>query len=66
MEAGGHFSAALVLNPTWDEAHYCLGLCLANQPGKRADAIQQFTEAVRLNPTNSAWRATLQNAVGNH
>jgi tetratricopeptide (TPR) repeat protein len=64
-EAIRHFSAIVNFKPAWAEAWFCRGLCLLAQPGKRADALQDMKEAIRLEPANRAWQADLQKALGN-
>ncbi len=61
-EATSHFAAIVNTQPTWAEAQYCLGRCLLVQPGKRNEALSHLTEAVRLDPNNTEWQATLQSA----
>jgi hypothetical protein len=62
-EAISHFSAVVNAKPAWAEAQFYLGLCLLNQPGKRDEGLGHLEEAVRLNPTNTAWQAMLQGAL---
>jgi len=65
-EATSHFSAIVDAQPTWAESQFSLGLCLLDQPGKRDEGLDHLKEAVRLNPTNTAWQAALQNASKGH
>jgi Flp pilus assembly protein TadD len=62
-EAISHFSATVNTKPEWADAQFCLGLCLLDQPGKWDEGLGHLGEAVRLNPTNTAWQAVLQNAL---
>jgi tetratricopeptide (TPR) repeat protein len=62
-EAISHFSAIVNAKPTWAEAQFYLGLCLLDQPGKQDESLGPLREAVRLNPTNTAWQAALQYAL---
>jgi tetratricopeptide (TPR) repeat protein len=62
-EAISHFSAIANAKPAWAEAQFYLGLCLLEQPGKRDEGFVHLKDAVRLNPTNTAWQAALQNAL---
>jgi Flp pilus assembly protein TadD len=62
-EAISHLSSVVRASPAWAEANFDLGLCLLDQTGKRDEALDHLHEAVRLNPTNTAWRAALQKAL---
>ena len=59
-EAISHFSAIVNAKPALAEAQFYLGLCLLDQPGKRDEGLGHLEEAVRLNPTNTAWQAALK------
>jgi tetratricopeptide (TPR) repeat protein len=65
-EAIRHFSAVVDAQPARADAQFHLGLCLLDQTGKREEALGHLKEAVRLNPTNQAWQATLQGALEGH
>jgi hypothetical protein len=62
-EAISHFSAIVNAKPALAEAQFYLGMCLLDQPGKRDEGLGHLREAVRLNPTKTAWQDTLQNAL---
>jgi len=49
-EAIAHYEAALRLQPDLAEAHYNLGMALAQIPGRLPDAIAHCEAAVRLKP----------------
>jgi hypothetical protein len=65
-EAISQFSAVVNAKPALAEAQFYLGLCLLDQPGKRDEGLGHLGEAVRLNPTNTAWQTDLQNARKGH
>jgi tetratricopeptide (TPR) repeat protein len=48
-EAIGHFQAALRIQPDYADAHYNLGVALANS-GRVPEAIQHLEAAERLKP----------------
>jgi Tfp pilus assembly protein PilF/4-amino-4-deoxy-L-arabinose transferase-like glycosyltransferase len=62
-EATSHFSAIVNAQPALAEAQFYLGLCLLDQPEKRDEGLGHLSEAVRLNPGNTAWQAALQNVL---
>jgi tetratricopeptide (TPR) repeat protein len=64
-EAISQLSAIVDARPSWAEAQFYLGLCLAHQPGRREESLRHLKEAVRLDPANTAWRAALQAALQN-
>ena len=49
-EAVAAYGNALKLDPNYAEAHYNLGTLLWRMPGRRADAIGHYREALRLRP----------------
>jgi tetratricopeptide (TPR) repeat protein len=49
-EAVAHFQAALRLRPDYADAHYNLGIALANQPGNMPEALRHFEAALKLRP----------------
>jgi tetratricopeptide (TPR) repeat protein len=48
MEAIAEYRAALRLQPDYADAHYNLGVALAQQPGQRAAALAELETAMRL------------------
>jgi tetratricopeptide (TPR) repeat protein len=62
-EAISHFSAIVNANPSRAEAQFYLGLCLLDQPGKRDEGLGHLREAVRLDPANTGWQASLEDAL---
>ncbi len=65
-EAISHLSAVVDAQPARADAQFYLGLCLSDQTGKRKEGLGHLKEAVRLNPTNTAWQAMLQGALQGH
>ena len=65
-EAISHLSAVVDAQPARADAQFYLGLCLSDQTGKRKEGLGHLKEAVRLNPTNTAWQAMLQGAFQGH
>ncbi len=57
-EALPHFAAAVQELPNWESArlNYAVALAQTNQP---AEAIRQFTEVLRINPSNTVARRPL-------
>jgi len=49
-EAAGHYEAVVQIKPNDPEAHNNWGVVLA-QIGRKAEAVAQFQEALRLDPT---------------
>jgi len=61
-DAATHAEDAVGLNPRDAETHNLFGVVLASQ-GRVAEAIEQFRQAVSLNPGDSKARANLQQAL---
>jgi tetratricopeptide (TPR) repeat protein len=49
-EAIAHFRAALGLRPDYADAHYNLGIALANRPGGMPEALIHLEAALKLRP----------------
>jgi tetratricopeptide (TPR) repeat protein len=49
-EAIAHFQAALRLRPDYADAHYNLGIALANRPGSMPEALKHLEAALKLRP----------------
>jgi tetratricopeptide (TPR) repeat protein len=57
------FSPVIEARPGSAMTHYCLGVCLLNQSGRRPEALDHLQEAVRLEPDKAEWKTVLQNAL---
>jgi Tfp pilus assembly protein PilF len=62
-EAISHYEHALRINPDYAEAHYNLGIALA-QTGKIEEAIAHYEQALRINPDSAEPHINLGIALG--
>ena len=60
-----HIDAALAKNPRQYRAHTALGLIMRKQ-GKPEQAMQHFSEALRLKPDDQTARENLQQLQAEH
>jgi len=51
-QAEEQFLKLIELEPDWADAHYSLGLLLAEDPGRMAEAAERLSRAARLAPQN--------------
>ena len=58
-EAADQFSDAAEVSPRDADAHFWLGIALWSLPGRKAEARDQLTIAVRLSPQNARWKSAL-------